>query len=671
MGPKILKRVHRGISAGLVFVRGASLVLAVSVVSALETPQHSIKHGKGRVPAKHPDLHAEPRRHRLSKLANQVGPHLKGGPSPPVVRKNFIDQYIFEKMARDKIPHAPLTTDEEFFRRVHLDLWGRIPNSEDVRKFLKDSDPNKRDKLIDRMLSLDHAWEDFSKRKDYDPADPAVLQAEAELNRRGPWLVDKAFTARWAYWFSDVFQNSFAFLGDGRNAFYEYVYDALRLDIPYDKFVADILTATAISGRNSGPAGLLLRSAVMSDKVDGYYMHEDTLDEIAISATKHFLGVNMECVSCHDGAGHLESINLWLSKRKRSELWQQAAFFGDIRIFRPTLAGGKMALLEGPPLLKYVQFQSGGGGYDTKAPSAVRPMRYEADVSPRFILGGERPQPGKNLRHEFARILTSHPQFAKATVNLIWAELMGVGIVDPPTAWDLERQDPANPPRTPWTIQPSHPELLEALAKGFREHQHDLRHLMAFITKSSAYQLSSRFPNEWKEEYWRYYARRPVRRLSAEMLFDAICKATNVFEKFNIKDSSETVQYVLETYGPEDITDPPIKRFLRFFGQSERNVDDPVTDGSIVQATLTVNSEIVKKRVLAATEGSRVGILLKKNPALSNDEIIEELFLSTLGRFPADHERAVCLEQLRNRRDRGAQDIQWALINHLEFLLNY
>ena len=106
------------------------------------------------------------------------------------------------------------------------------------------------------------------------------------------------------------------------------------------------------------------------------------------------------------------------SKRKRPELWRQAAFFGNIRIFRPTLGDDNFALLEGPPLEKYVQFHTGGSGYNPKAPSFMRPARYKADVSPQFILDGEKPEPGKNPRQEFARILTSHPQFAKATVNI-------------------------------------------------------------------------------------------------------------------------------------------------------------------------------------------------------------------------------------------------------------
>ena len=651
-----------------------AVVLLLTVASLLLAVAEGNASGRGEkdsLPEKHPTIVDESARDNLSKLTDGVAPHLKGGVSPRRVRKNFIDDHIFGKMERDGIPSAPLSTDEEFFRRVHLDLWGRIPSGGEVRKFLKDSDPNKRDKLIERMLALDYHWEDLSRKQGYDPGDPAISVLERQMNEQGPWLVEQAFLSRWSYWFSDLFRNSRAYLVDGRNAFYEYIYDSLKYNVPYDKFVTEMLTATALLGRHSGPVNLLLRDHVDDTVADGFIVHEDTLDEIAISTAKYFLGVDLECVSCHDGAGHLDGINLWLSRRKRPEVWRQAAFFGNIRIMRAGLQDNNFTLLEGPPLMKYRQFHDGGHGYDVTARSVLRPPRFKTDVAPRFILDGEEPQPGRNLRQAFARILTSHPQFAKATVNLIWAELMGVGIVEPPLGWDLDRQDPGNPPPSPWTVQPTHPKLLEALAQDFREHRFDLRYLMALIAKSSAYQLSSRFSGEWEEDYARYYARRPVRRLPAEMIFDALSRATNVFESFRVHGTSETVHYTLETYSNEDISDAEIKRFLHYFGQSERKVDAPLTGGSIIQASLLLNSDILKRRVLVSTENSMVRTLLEKTPAMGNEEIVEELFLSTLSRFPTKAEKSLLVGHLRQHRDRGAEDVQWALLNKLEFLFNY
>src|SRR5579862_2952210 len=70
----------------------------------------------------------------------------------PVPRKNFVDEHIFGKMERDKIPHAPLANDEEFIRRAYLDATGLLPTPDEVRSFLNDSDANKRDKLIDSLI---------------------------------------------------------------------------------------------------------------------------------------------------------------------------------------------------------------------------------------------------------------------------------------------------------------------------------------------------------------------------------------------------------------------------------------------------------------------------------------------------------------------------------------
>ena len=268
-------------------------------------------------------------------------------------------------------------------------------------------------------------------------------------------------------------------------------------------------------------------------------------------------------------------------------------------------------------------------------------------------------------------MLIEHPQFARATVNWIWSELMVVGIVDPPHDFDLLRQDPGNPPPAPWTLQPTHPELLDALAQDFQKHHFDLRHLMELITKSSAYQLSSRFEGQWKPQYASYYARRLVRRLSAEELFDAISEATQVFPEIAISGTDKKTKHVLATYSNEDIKDTEMRRFLGFFGQSNRDKEDRDLSGSIIQASLLLNSDIIKKKVSAQTEGSRVQTLLNSETALTNRELVEELFLATLSRFPTDKEIKLSSEMLEHYRDRGAEDLQWALLNKLDFLFNY
>jgi len=590
-----------------------------------------------------------------TELTDNVSRHLPASTNAEVkYTANFIDDFIFGKMKTARIPHARLCTDSEFLRRIYLDLWGRLPDAETVRAFVADTNPQKRDKLIDRLLGLDY------------------LEKPGHVDYKGPWLVEEPFLAKWTYFFGDLFRNG---PQGNQKQFRDYIYQFLKFNLPYNYVVKDMLTATAIHNSVSGSAGFLLRH-----QVDGLrcadVMHEDTLDEIAVHSTKLFLGVNTECISCHDGAGHLENINLWLSKRKRVEFWRQAAFFGNIRIIRPGLVNQEFTLLDGAALrpeniwqgkIANFQFASkpnevGGLGYRMEAPSVLRIARDpNANVYPEFIISKEQPAKGINPREEYARMITTSFQFAKATVNLFWAKLMSVGIVDPPLDWDLDRQDPKNPPPAPWTLQPSNPELLDALAKDFISSNYDLRLLMRTICRSKDYQLSSRFEGDYKPEYDRYYARKLVRRLSAEEVYDAISKATNIFSK--------DVKYAMEQPGPP--ADGELKRFLDFFGQSNRITKQATSKSSVIQASLMLNSSLVKNKVAMTTEGSRVNQLLAKLPPPSNQQIVEELFLSTLSRFPSSDEIAQSVKHIEKYRDQGVEDLQWALINKLEFVVNY
>ena len=570
----------------------------------------------------------------------------------------LIDRHIFEKLEAEKIPHAGLSTDAEFQRRAHLDLWGRLPSAESVREFLDDTSPEKRNVLIDKLLGLD------------------FMDKPGHADYKGPWLVPEPFLNKWSYFFGDLFRN-----GPQGNEpqFYTYLTTWLRFNIPYDYVVRDMLTATSITGSSSGAAGFLQRH-----QVDGLrcadVMHEDTCDEIALHTTRLFLGVNLECVSCHDGAGHVETTSVWHAKRKRVEFWRQAAFFGNLRIFRASLAGQEFTLLDGPPLRpesiwqgKIAGWESktpptrfGGMGYRLDAPGVLRVARDpNADVFPEFLLTKERPAEGANPRHEYARFLTKHPQFARATVNLIWSRFMTTGIVDPVFDWDLDRQDPKNPPPEPWTIQPSHPELIEELASWFRDSGHDLRLLMRTIVRSKAYQLSSRVEGEYDPAHDRYYARKLVRRLAAEEIHDALCSATNVF--------GHGIKYCYQLSSPPQ--SEPLRSFLNAFGQSSRAEKQAETSVSTVQAALMMNSDVVKQKISTKTKGSLVHSLIQppKEGARKrrNYEIVEELYLATLSRYPNDDEMVAAVSHIREHGEKGVEDVQWALVNKLEFIINY
>jgi hypothetical protein len=579
----------------------------------------------------HKDLEGKSRRpdKQVSDLTNSVAsklPHI-GSANNKVAVRNLIDEHLFGEMAKAGIPHASLSSDEEFCRRVYLDLTGRIPTSEQLAKFVQSNDADKRDKLIDELLDS-QAWVDH-----------------------------------WGYWYGDLFRNCANRIGNAatRN-FDRWFRECLKEDRPYDQIVTEMIT---VSAPNSGwmsdaaPAAFLARWHVPADTMysDRY---EDTADEVIVQSARIFLGINYQCISCHGGKGFLEKVNLGLVNRKRSELWAEAAFFGKMRI-------------RIVPFQDRFTISEDGTGYDTMAASSVRMPRKGAEILPTFLLSGEVGDPNRPLRPQFAKILTRHPQFAKATANLIWKQFFGLGIVDPVDSFDMARQDPANPPPAPWTIQPTNPALLEALGKDFAEHRFSLKHLMRTLVRSSAYQLSSRYDGQWKESYTPYFARHYVKMLSAEQLHDAICQATAVFGNYKHKDmvyknDLPPFKFWTEAPTPEEIGDGEAKSFLRTFGQANREQFDRQPGGSILQAMVLMNSPFVNKRI-RGEGGSRVEQLVKSEK--SNAAIVDELYLATLSRRPRDEEKQLAVQWLEADRKQGAEDLQWSLLNKLDFIFNY
>lgn len=548
----------------------------------------------------------------------------------PVPPEELIDHYVLAKMERDGIKPAPLSNDSEFIRRLYLDLTGRLPEPDTARKFLADSNPDKRRKLIRSLFP------------------PLPVTSMRSLSQ-------DPFLDRWAYFFNDLFRNG-ELLEQGINTFYDYIYKALLLNIPYDEMVREMITASTISTWTDGPANFIARSHVFEG--DGYIInHEDTADEIAINTTKLFLGVNLECISCHDGAGHLEKINLWLARHKRADLFRQANFFG--KTFIAPVFGRSPQFMVKDTLR----------GYDLNSKSALRPKRNpNLDVSPAFVLGGAKPDSGEKERDAYARLLTSHPQFGRATVNLIWAELMGTGIVDPPLDFDLDRQDPKKPPPEGWTIQPSHPGLLDALADDFRSNGYDLRRLMRLIVSSRAYQLSASYPEPWKSTYELYFARRMPRRLTAEQTWDAVAQLTGAGPEYKITFADKKVSRIMQTHSPQDIEKSvrPLYRILQAFGQCDRYAAEADRRPSMIQSAILLNDQVIRER-LVVKPGSRLEKLLRSE-ARSNEAVVDELFWAALSRPPSTEEKEMGVELLRQYREQGAEDLLWALINRLDFL---
>ncbi len=167
---------------------------------------------------------------------------------PPA--KNFIDQLVFGKLKSLGIPPSPLCDDATFIRRVSLDITGQLPTAEEARLFIDDKDPNKRDKLIDRLLDSPGYGDYFANKWS------AVLRNKRRLD------TDKPYTFR----------------------FHSWIRRALQQNMPYDQFVRSVLAA-------SGEVELYPPVAWYKEVISSTEQMEDT--------AQLFLGLRIQCARCH------------------------------------------------------------------------------------------------------------------------------------------------------------------------------------------------------------------------------------------------------------------------------------------------------------------------------------------------------------------------------------
>jgi hypothetical protein len=595
----------------------------------------------GSLCAADPYCPAYPRERRLADLARidlerSAGALAARAPkatSRPIAQaSNFIDGFLFTKMANDVVRPAPPASDAEFLRRVTLDLCGRLPTVQEVEEFLADANPGKRSARIEALIG------------------------------------SSDFVDQWTLFFANHFEVTSGYYNligiQGRNLFYSFLRDFVERDRSYRDFVTELLTATGDSHR-VGPTNFLIRAWQQGDPI------QDTWDTLTDRITRTFLGVQTQCVSCHNGRGHLEQINLYLTARRREEFWRQSAFVSrlNLAMFNVDAFGQQMHF--------YVTDRQTGGyhGVVNSANPGPRPPRVGGPYEPVYMFTGERPRNG-NWRQELARILTADRQFARATVNYIWAHFFNLGIVDPPDGWDLARTDPRNPPPAPWTLQPTHPDLLEALADEFIRSGYSIRAVIRPIVESSAYQLSSRYDGEWRPEYARYFAKRIPRRLSAEEAYDAVAQATMTETPMFVEGFEQPVLWARQLPDPTEPrnirpVDGAIRNFMNQFGRGDWWQNHRTSETTVLQVLYLMNDNMVNFRTFANNNNSRnTRIAALMRSPMSDDEAVRHLFLATLGRYPSEEEMVVINRRKTPNREQWLSDIQWVLLNKLDFLFN-
>lgn len=389
--------------------------------------------------------------------------------------------------------------------------------------------------------------------------------------------------------------------------------DNFRNNVPYDQFVRKLLTAQGSTWRNGAVT---------------IFRDQRQPDELVTMASQLFLGVRLECAKCHQHPFEVYG---------QSDFYGLAAFFSRVQ-FKGT---GISAPISGGEEMVHV-----------KAEGQVRHPLTQEPVPTKTLMGAVVDVPaGDDPREALVDWMTApeNPYFAHVAVNRIWADLFGIGIVDPVD--DLRATNP-----------PSNPELLSALAEHFRAVNFDQKELLRTILSSHVYALSSR-PNTTNFADNRNFSRHYRQRFRAEVLMDAVADVTAKPGNFS---GMPTGTRAMQLWTHRTESD-----FLDAFGRPDPNQDPPCErspNATVVQALHMMNSPAIQSRIVA--EGGTCHRLAKA-PDRSPESIVEELYLLAFARQPTTTEQEALLKEFAradaNRRQ-VIEDILWSLMNSPEFL---
>lgn len=566
-----------------------------------------------------------------------------------------VDELILQYLAEQDASAAPQCSDEDFLRRVFLDLTGRIPTPDDVRQFTRKPDEGKRAELIDLLLD------------------------------------DEGFARTWAsYWREVIFSRATDVRSRrSQGVFENWLTQQLASGRPWDEIVTELLTATGDTSEDG-------RTALI-------FAHGGDPTELAAETSRIFLGIQIQCANCHD-----HPYDSW----KREDFHELAAFFPRIRVRRSQDGENRTFLVEsadnlrdndGPPLDPEQAFRFLDGNRDGRlTPEEARRNPRFGRLLDRLIKRGDkdsdgalsraelkdlpmRPQnqPGRGSaeyympdlddpaargtrtrpvsfldqtsvpfgtpdverRAALAESIVSpdNPWFARAFVNRIWAEMLGEGFHVP--------IDDMGPQRTAQL-----PEVLDTLAAGFVANRYDIRWVYRTIALTEAYQRALRSAEESGDDP--AFAAQSPTRLRGDQIFNALTQALGV--------------------GRSGGRGMAGGRSMREAGGGGRGLTaalfnfDPSTPqdelmGTIPQALFMMNSPITSG-ALSARRGGMLTRILQESP--DDEAALHEVYLRVLSRDPTAAEMDICRRHIAEVGDRfeAFEDILWSLLNSSEFL---
>jgi Protein of unknown function (DUF1549)/Protein of unknown function (DUF1553) len=538
-------------------------------------------------------------------------------------QSGIINEHLSKAWKDNSLTPAKAATDNEFIRRVFLDVLGRIPTAEEVREYERDKSPNKRAKLIHRILH-----EEAYKLKNAAGGD--LLD-----EKKKPFVFEyyKEYAEHWSDIWAVWLMTRTGTNDDYHTQMKKWLDAQFMKNVGHDQLVRQLLTATGTNkpdASDKNPAVNFIMAHLgektpdlrKKDKEEeNRPVTDGPFDYVPITSrvTRLFLGIQTQCTQCHDHPFNPE--------------WGQENFWGVNAFFRQVARNGDPTPTDAlrKKKDKNMPVQSVVIKDDPSLNVSAR-IYYERrtgvlmSMKPQFLPDlaelekdrGERakkliPANARSRRDALADYTIAHDNFAKAYVNRIWAHFFGRGLNEQATADDFGGHNKV-----------IHPEMLSKLAHEFIRYKYDPKALIEWICNSDAYSLSYVAPNKdmTKPEYDVFFAKMPLKAVSPEVLFEALTTAT----KADLQVDPETRKSNRDRW---------MEKLVNNFGDDEGN--EMTFNGTIVQALLMMNGAELNAEI-RRSDGTVAKVLEKAQklaPGARDSFVIEELYLTALSRRPS------------------------------------
>ena len=498
-----------------------------------------------------------------------------------------INQEFQASWDKRQLSHAAPADHLTIARRLSLGLAGTIPSVEEIRA-LEAQPPNERTAWFVSHLLSDRRSADYL----------AERLARAYVGtENGPFLVYRR--RRFVTWLSDrLFENA-----------------------RYDHIVRDLIADTGLW--TSSPAVNFV--TVTLDQNQG-----NQPDEIRLAArtTRAFLGMRIDCLQCHDD--RLDKFTF--TDKEGSQHSGTQADFHQLAAF-------------------YAEARQTPTGVRDKSGEAYRYQYLNAPeetvVQPSTPFLKELVPPSGTRRQQLARWVThaENRMFARATVNRVWAIMVGRPLIEPVDDLPLEST--------------YYPPALETLATDFMQHGYNLRRLVRLIALSDVYQLDSRADFEVTDAHEDHWAVFPLSRLRPEQVAGSMIQSSSL----KTIDANAHILWQLAKFGQTN-------DFVKRYGDSgEDEFED--RGGTITQRLLLMNGELAKERT---TENPLMNAATRLPMVADDAAAIEASYLAVLTRRPTPAEKQMFLAALgkdKAARPQAFEDLYWVLLNSTEFSWNH